>query len=800
MDEQGQTFEEAGGGKRARLLSAALEASAALVVLCDAEGRIVHSNRGCEQITGYSSQELKGRVLWEVFVRPEAQAVARSHFGAVLSAEGPSAWASDWITKAGDVRRIVLSHSVAPGEGGAGRFVVSTGIDITTHENAAPEVDQKETHFRLIWNASLEPMCVHDMEGAIVAANDAFAELVRKPAPELKGARIAGLFGREQERKLKAFYAGVEERAGSSIVLSLPCGEWRGDCYEIVTSRLEVGGQPAQFLSVFRDVSDREARAEELARAREMAADTSRDLMAANRYLEETGTLAQELAEEAAALRQAKSTFLSNMTHEIRTPLNGILGMLELAGCEELPADQRECLELAKQSANILLNLASDVLDYARYEAGKLTLASDQFSLDTLLQQTLGPLAERAAAKHLPLEWSLEAATPAVLIGDPQRLAEVLTKLVSNAIKFTAQGKIGVQVRAMPTRQSSVELYFTVADTGIGIPVEKQSAIFRPFTQADGTTTRPYGGLGLGLSIASILVERMGGRIWLESAPGRGSKFHFTVVLERRGQLKGPQRPSPSKIKQRILIAEDNIVNQRLAARLLEREGHQVEIAASGRQVLDLLERKQFDLVLMDLQMPEMDGLQAAVQIRHKERGSGQRIPIIAITAQASESDRRHCFEAGMDAYVTKPVRVPELMSMIESLIPGGSSMNVDSNGRGAIEDQLQQLDESLALSRVGGDRGLLREVAELFLNDYPDMLEKLRTAVSARDASALEHYAHSLKGSVSTFGAKGAFDAALALERKGRSGELSDVEEGLRQLECALGTLRPELETLQTR
>ncbi len=766
MDDLRQTIEEAAGGKRARLLSTAVEASAALMALCDAEGRIVHSNPGCEQITGYSSQELNGRVLWEVFVRPEAQARARAHFGAVLSAEGPSTGESDWITKSGEVRRIVLSQAVAPGEGGAGRFVISTGIDITAH--AAPEVNQREAHFRLIWNASLEPMCVHDVEGAIVAANEAFGQLVRKPAPELKGVSIAGLFGREQERKLRAFYAGVEERAGCSIMLSLPSGAGRVGCYEVVASRLDVSGQPAQFLSAFRDVSDREARAEELARAREMVAETSRDLMAANRYLEETGTLAQELAEETAALRQAKSAFLSNMTHEIRTPLNGILGMLELASSEELPAEQRECLELAKQSANTLLNLASDVLDYARYEAGKLTLASEQFSLDTLLQQTLGPLAERAAAKHLPLEWSLEAATPGILIGDPQRLTDVLTKLVSNAIKFTAQGKVGVQVCAMPTRQSSVELYFTVSDTGIGVPAEKQSAIFRPFTQADVTLTRPYGGAGLGLSIASILVERMGGRIWLESAPGRGSKFHFTVVLQRPGLLKGPQRLVPCKIKQRILIAEDNIVNQRLAARLLEREGHQVEIAASGRQALDLLEARRFDLVLMDIQMPEMDGLQATVQIRRKERGSGQRIPIIAITAQASESDRQRCFEAGMDAYVTKPVRVPELMSMIESLIPGGSCMNAETNGHGVIEDQLQQLDESLALSRVGGDRGLLCEVAELFLNDYPDMLEKLRTAVSARDASALEHYAHSLKGSVSTFGAKGAFDAALALEKKG--------------------------------
>ena len=780
---------------RAGSLCAALEASAAVVMLSDAQGRIVHCNRGCQQLTGYSSQELKGRVLWEVFVPPEAQAAARAQFQTVLAVGGGSAFESDWVTKSGEVRRIVFSLSLTGGEGDTGRLVVSAGIDVTARDHVALHRAQSETSFRLVWDASPEAMCLHDRDGAIREANQAFARMVGKPASALEGARIAGLFGREPERKLQAFYASVEARANSSVVFSLPFG-----FYEIVTSPLEAAGQAAQFLSVFGDVSEREAYAQELARARQVAAGTSQDLKAANQYLRETGTLARELAEDAAALKKAKSDFLSNMTHEIRTPLNGILGMLELAGYEASGPEQSEYLDLAKQSANALLNLADDVLDYARYEAGKLRLAMEEFSLETLLQQTLGPLTERAAAKHVPLEWSLEGEAPGVLIGDAERLAEVLTKLVSNAVKFTAQGQISVRVRAVSVRPWSVELYFTVADTGIGIPPEKQEAIFQPFTQADGSSTRPYQGAGLGLSIASILVELMGGRIWLESAPGRGSKFHFTAVVERPSLRKAPTWRGSGKNKQHILVAEDNIVNQRLASRLLEREGHQVEIAASGRQALELLERKRFDLVLMDLQMPEMDGLEAALEIRRSERGSGKRIPIVAITAQASESDRQRCFEAGMDAYVTKPVRVPELMSMIESVIPGGSLMNMDADARGVLEQQLQQLDESVALSRVGGDRGLLREVVELFLDDYPSVLDKIRTAVSTQDANALEHHAHSLKGSVSTFGAKGAFDAALALERKGRSGDLSGIEEGLGQLESALGTLRPELETLQTR
>lgn len=532
-----------------------------------------------------------------------------------------------------------------------------------------------------------------------------------------------------------------------------------------------------------------------------LLAAANRDLAAANCYLEETGSLAHELAERVAALSAAKSEFLSNMTHEIRTPLNGITGMLDLALLGELQPEQREYLELARSSADTLLELANDVLDYARYEAGKLALSVGPFSLRSLLQQVLGPLAERAATKHLPLEWSVDSAVPDRWIGDADRLGQVLARLAGNAIKFTRAGKIAVSVSATSRGQSSVELQFTVADTGIGIPREKQRIIFQPFAQADGSTTREFGGAGLGLSIASVLVELMGGRIWVESQPGDGSKFHFTAALDSPRSAPHAIPPEPEIHRKRILVAEDNVVNQRLATRLLQKEGYHVEVAASGRQALEMLERAHYDLVLMDIQMPELDGWQTTVQIRRKERGSGHRLPIVAITAQASDQDRQRCFEAGMDAYVTKPVRVPELMSMIQSVVPGGSTMNADPQRPGSsVEEQLHHLDEALALSRVGGDFDLLREVVELFLNDYPQALDKIRGAVASRDPSGVEHHAHSLKGSVSTFGAREAFEAALALERKGRSGDLTNAEEGLGKLEYALTALRPELEALQTR
>ncbi len=652
---------------------------------------------------------------------------------------------------------------------------------------------------------------VCDSAGRIIAVDRASECIVGCASAELRGrlcwdALVAPLsrahFSSENEQTIRQVYlAAVAQNIPAAWSGQLRLRDCRTGWFEFSVTPLAIQGEPTRYLTVLRDLSDRQAGSNELARARESAENANRDLATANRYLQETGSLAQELAERAASLSAAKSEFLSNMTHEIRTPLNGITGMLDLALMGELLPEQRECLQLARSSAGALLELANDVLDYARYEAGKLALNLCPFSLRSLLQKVLGPWAERAATKRLPLEWTVDSGVPDQVTGDAGRLGQVLARLAGNAIKFTPSGKIAVHVRVASRSQSATELEFTVADTGIGIPRHQQRLIFQPFAQADGSTTREYGGAGLGLAIASALVELMGGRIWLESQPGRGSTFHFTVLLDSSAKLPNTAPLPASTRRRRILVAEDNIVNQRLAARLLEKEGYSVEVAASGTQALEWLEKAHFDLVLMDLQMPELDGWQTAIQIRRKERGSGNRLPIVAVTAQASEQDRQRSFEAGMDGYVTKPVRVPELMSMIQSVVPGGFTMNADPQRPGSsVEEQLHHLDEALALSRVGGDFDLLREVVELFMNDYPQSLDKIRTAVAAHDPGGLEHHAHSLKGSVSTFGAQEAFEAALALERKGRSGDLTGAEESVSKLEAALTALRPELEALQAR
>ena len=795
-------------------ITAVLQTCGALVVVLDTEGRIVLCNRAFEELMGYSSAELIGKMYFDVLVSPEAREHSRKRLEHVVSARAASAFENEWITKSGEARRISFSNVPMMNKAGDVEYYIATGIDITERYRADYELLKSEIQFRSIWEASSEPMFLSNPAGMIVRVNAAFAALLNTDAGSLEGMNITGLFHPEDREELREYHRA---RYASGLkkdfsVRELHFMQGRSGIFENSVIRLDIPGQPPQMLCILRDVTRERQNAEELARAKDAAEAANRELVEANRNLEETGRLAREMADRAEALSAAKSDFLANMTHEVRTPLNGILGMTGLALETQLESDQREYLELVRSSAEALLSLVNDVLDFSKYEVGKLGLDRVEFSLRDLLREVLRPLALRASASGLVFESVIEDRVPDRLMGDPLRLSQILRNLAGNAVKFTHQGKVSVHVRTDLTEGSSVTLGFSVADTGIGIPAEKHRLIFEPFTQADGSTTRKYGGTGLGLSICSGLVEMMGGRIWVESAPGQGSTFRFTLNLELPAPKQANEPPSLGSLEDgakrqlRILVAEDNSVNQHLATRLLEREGHSVSIAGSGQEALESFERRQlegnqFDLILMDVQMPDLDGLQATARIREVERPSGRRVPIVAMTAQAAESDRLRCLESGMDGYVTKPVNVPDLLKMIESVVSGGNSMNADLlSDESSVEVQLHQLDESLALSRVGGDVELLKEVVELFLDDYPLTFEKIKGAVANRDATALEHHAHSLKGSVSTFGANRAFEAAFTLEKQGRSGDLTGAQEGLIQLERALEALRPELVLLHTK
>ena len=614
----------------------------AIVSMTDLQGNITYANGKFSEISGYSQDELLDRNHRIVQSGQHSPAFFEALWSTISSGR---VWHGEICNRSKSGILYWVDATIVPLLGGDGlpEQYIAIRTDITVRKTMEATLAEQLRFVEVLLEAMPTAIYLKDRQGRYLRFNKAFEKLFGIARADWIGKTVFDLVPKEaamMDARDKQLLAQRDIQSYEAVFTNHLTGEVHEGLYwkaPLTDAQDEVTGLVGTIL----DITDKNRTAREL----------------------------REAKRNAEAASQAKSDFLANMSHEIRTPMNGVIGMTDLALDLEQNPTQREYLRIVKSSAQSLMVILNDVLDFSKIEAGKLTIEAVRFPLQQTIEENLKILRSRAGQKGLVLESSLQPDLPDAVLGDPVRLRQVLTNLCDNAIKFTEHGGITVAVGTEPAAAGSV-LHFEVRDTGIGIAPDKQQGVFEAFSQADTSTTRRFGGTGLGLTICARLVELMGGRIWVDSVEGQGSTFHFTVQVQT--PLTAVSAPAPllaAAVAQaktlQVLLVEDHPINQMLATTLLKKWGHTVVLAKNGQEAVDLFGTQVWDIVLMDMQMPVMGGLEATRQIRAAE-SPWQHTPIVAMTANAMEADRQACLEAGMDDHLAKPFTASGLQAVLQ--------------------------------------------------------------------------------------------------------------------------------------
>lgn len=661
-------------------------------------------------------------------------------------------------------------------------FIVVLLLNIAKRKKMERLLKQSENKFRGIVENATEGIFQTSQNGEILSANPALARILDFESPEdliRQTTDIGSQFYRHPEHR-DDIRTQINEK-GYVKNFETQFVRRNGDIIDVSINAHAVHDDKRQFLyfeGILEDITQRK-KSEKLQIARECA--------------------------EASA--RSKSRFLADMSHEIRTPLNAILGLSDLALKTDLTDSQQSYLNKIKMSGKTLLSLINNILDFSKIEAGKMELESVDFKISDVMQNLNSLFSEEVARKHLELSIAIEQDVPVWLRGDPLRVGQVLTNLTSNAVKFTSRGEIKIQAGLIERNTHCASLILSVQDSGIGISEQDRAGLFNVFSQAEGATTRKYGGSGLGLAICKEIVQKMGGEIWVESTPGKGSTFQFSIRLGIPSDQQQKQAEASTKSQNidnlegaRILLAEDNPLNQQVAMEILQSEGIHVDIVNNGLEAIAAVSKKAYDLLLMDVQMPEVDGFEATRRIRGLPDGGD--LPIIAMTAHAFSGYREKCIDAGMNDYISKPFYVEQLVAVLSKWIPD-RLISTDTDGETAEAreeknlrksektelNELPGIDVQAALKRLVGNRALLNKLLIEFSQKHGNTAEQITRELENGNREKARSHAHTIKGVAGNLSANDLFQSALVLEEAIASGE-TDLDEELKNFDRALKTI----------